>query len=125
MEIDRAWAENVFVTKANLLHSRVHDPEKYYTTAKKKVFTAVPVYRDEEVYNIYGITDCIEAGINNDGITLPGLPGKYQLSIVEYKPTNQKMQSIMRMILCRYLPRKFAWTVYLAEKRKVYCIMQM
>lgn len=90
MEIDRAWAENVFVTKANLLHSRVHDPEKYYTTAKKKVFTAVPVYRDEEVYNIYGITDCIEAGINNDGITLPGLPGKYQLSIVEYKPTKPK-----------------------------------
>ena len=28
MEIDKAWAENVYVTKANLMHERVHDPEK-------------------------------------------------------------------------------------------------
>ena len=60
LEIDKAWAENFFVTKANLLHERVHDPEKNYTARGKKVFTAVPVYNDREEHNLYGVTDCLE-----------------------------------------------------------------
>ena len=30
IEIDRAWAENYFVTKANLMHERVHTPAQGY-----------------------------------------------------------------------------------------------
>lgn len=36
LEIDKAWAENFFVTRANLLHERVHDPDRAYTTKNKK-----------------------------------------------------------------------------------------
>lgn len=36
LEIDKAWAENIFVTKANLMHKRVHDPKKNYISRGKK-----------------------------------------------------------------------------------------
>ena len=60
LEIDKAWAENVFVTKANLMHERVHDPDRHYTARGRKVYTSVPVYNDLEEYNLYGVTDCLE-----------------------------------------------------------------
>ena len=77
LEIDRAWAENVFVTKANLLHSRVHDPERSYTAKGKKVYTSVPVYCDLEEYDLFGVVDCLEMQ-------------QEKLAIVEYKPTMPK-----------------------------------
>ena len=42
LEIDKAWAENFFVTKANLMHDRVHDPNRNYTARGKRIFTSVP-----------------------------------------------------------------------------------
>ena len=52
LEIGRAWAENIFVTKANLMHERVHDPDRHYTVRGRKVFTSVPVYNELEVYDL-------------------------------------------------------------------------
>ncbi len=86
LEVDRAWAENAFVVKADLLHSRVHDPDKSYTTRNKKVFTSVQVYNDD--YGLFGVTDCIEAVKNPEGAEVNG--EKYRLTIVEYKPTLPK-----------------------------------
>ncbi len=90
LEIDRAWAENVFVTKANLLHERVHDPEKNYTARGKKVYTSVPVYNDREEYNLYGVTDCLELTADRYGVPINGSEEKYKLCIVEYKPTKPR-----------------------------------
>lgn len=90
LEIDRAWAENVFVTKANLMHDRVHNPENNYTSKGKKVFTSVPVYNDQEQYNLYGVTDCLELTRDNQGVSINGSEEKYNLCIVEYKPTQPK-----------------------------------
>lgn len=77
IEIDRAWAENYFVTKANIMHERVHDPENHYNAHGRKVYTAVPVYNDEEEYNLYGVVDCFEESDKG-------------FCIVEYKPTKPK-----------------------------------
>lgn len=90
LEIDQAWAENFFVTKANLLHKRVHDPDNHYVAKGKKVFTSVPVYCDDIDYCLYGMVDCLEATKTVSGVTLKGLDGQYQLCIVEYKPTQPK-----------------------------------
>lgn len=90
LEIDRAWAENAFVTKANLLHERVHDPNRHYTARGKQVFTAIPVYNDLEQYNLYGVTDCIEGMEDESGAELLGYQSRYKLCIVEYKPTQPK-----------------------------------
>lgn len=77
LEIDCAWDENIFVTKANLMHNRVHDPKAYYSFSDKKCFTSVSVYNDKSEYDLYGITDCIE--VKNT-----------KLCIVEYKPSKPK-----------------------------------
>lgn len=80
LEIDCAWAENIFVTKANILHSRVHDPKSAYSSPGKKCYTSVSVYNDNSEYNLYGVTDCIE--VRDEKNT--------DLCIVEYKPTKPK-----------------------------------
>lgn len=113
LEIDRAWAENIFVTKANLMHERVHDPRQQYSSRGKQVFTAVPVYHDQEEYNLYGITDCLELREDEKGVVLDacgrkhglykeaetkaeagsladGAGMRYRLCIVEYKPTKPR-----------------------------------
>ena len=108
LEIGKVWAENFYVTKANLMHGRVHDPENHYTARGKKVFTSVPVYNDREEYDLYGVVDCIECVKDEMGVQL-GAPlreqellgtqefvqpdddeGRYRLCIVEYKPTKAK-----------------------------------
>ena len=93
LEIDKAWAENVFVTKANLMHERVHDPDRNYTVRGRKVFTSVPVYNDLEEYNLYGVMDCLECKESKDGIDAFHDGKKYKLCIVEYKPTKSKQQT--------------------------------
>ncbi len=80
LEIDCAWAENVFVTKANLLHDRVHNPKASYSSSGKKCYTSVSVYNDKSEYNLYGVTDCIEVTGNENS----------NLCIVEYKPSKPK-----------------------------------
>ena len=92
IEIDKAWAENFFVTKANLMHERVHDPERSYAAKGKKVYTSVPVYYDPEPYNLYGITDCLELTPVDNGISVNGSRETYQICIVEYKPAKPKDQ---------------------------------
>lgn len=90
LEIDQAWAENAFVTKANLMHSRVHDSDRRYTLRGRRVFTSVSVYHDGEEYNLYGKTDCIEATESKEGVQMTGCDQKYKLCVVEYKPTKPK-----------------------------------
>lgn len=91
INIDCSWAENAFVTKANLTHKRVHDKDGSYISRQKEVMTSVQVYCDDPDMNIYGVTDCIELRENNSGIKIPGHGDKnFSLCIVEYKPTLPK-----------------------------------
>ena len=50
LEIDRAWSENIFVTKANIMHERVHNPNNHYLAKGKKIFTSIPVFNDRDEY---------------------------------------------------------------------------
>lgn len=90
LEIGRAWAENIFVTKANLMHERVHDPDRHYTVRGRIVFTSVPVYNDLDVYDLYGVTDCLELTEDSQGVSVDGSRTAYNICIVEYKPTMPK-----------------------------------
>ena len=89
LEIERAWAENVFVTKANLVHERVHAPDSYYIRRGRKVCTSVPLYYDEP-YNLYGVADCLEFTPSKNGVIIDESGQRYQVGIVEYKPTKPK-----------------------------------
>ena len=79
IEIEKAWAENYFVVKGNIMHERVHSENSGYTFRGKKVCTSVSVWNDEPEYNLFGVTDCIEQRLDNT-----------ELCIVEYKPTKPK-----------------------------------
>lgn len=87
LEINRSWAENFYVTRGNLIHNRVHENNNYMLRGKK-FFTSVSVYNDD--YNIYGVVDCIELTKSKDGVNVLGDNNKYDLCIVEYKPTKPK-----------------------------------
>ena len=84
INIDCSWVENYFVTKGNIIHNRVHDPENSYISRNKRVLTSVPVFHDE--MGIYGVVDCIELTKSAKGVQVGDLPGTYHISIVEYKP---------------------------------------
>lgn len=90
MEIGQTWAENIYVTKANIMHKNVHDPQHRYSSKGAKVFTAVPVYNDLAEYNLYGVTDCLEFIEDKEGVLIEGSPKHYKVTIVEYKPTAPK-----------------------------------
>ena len=96
MKIDCAWAENYYVVKANLLHDRVHDPQSSYTLRGRKVFTSLPVYCDLPEYDLAGVADCIEGAPSAAGVKLDGSSRRYDLCIVEYKPTLPKGEAFRR-----------------------------
>lgn len=106
LEIDRAWAENAFVTKANLMHNRVHDPERNYISRGKKVYTSVPVYNDLDEYNLYGVTDCLEITEDKNGISIDGSEEKCNICIVEYKPTKPKNEEYREEDLMQVFAQK-------------------
>lgn len=93
LEIEKAWAENFFVTKANFLHEHVHNDVFSYARRGRIVFPAIWVYCDVEPYHLFGVTDCIEAKKYSSGISIEGYPDRYQLCIVEYKPTQPKKEA--------------------------------
>lgn len=106
LEIDKAWAENAFVTKANLMHNRVHDAERNYVSRGKKVYTSVPVYNDLDKYNLYGITDCLEITKDKNGISIDGSEEKCNICIVEYKPTKPKNEEYREEDLMQVFAQK-------------------
>lgn len=88
MEIDKVWSENYFVVKANLQHERVHDPKSHHSSRGKKVLTALNVWNDE--LDLFGVTDCVELSKDPNGVRICATNEKYDLCIVEYKPTAPK-----------------------------------
>lgn len=91
IEINRAWAENFFVTKANLMHERAHTKNQNYLSRGRRIYTSVPVYNDFPDYNLYGVTDCLEVKEDDSNCdrNLERLKGR-DICIVEYKPTKPR-----------------------------------
>lgn len=90
LEIDQVWEENMFVTKANLMHERVHNPENAHLSKGKEIYTSIPVYHDSNEYNLFGVLDCLELTEDSNGVVIPNRDKKYKVTIVEYKPTKPK-----------------------------------
>ena len=76
IEIGNVWAENYFVTKANLFHQNAQQ-KNTYRKRNKKVFSSVSVYHDE--LHLYGVVDCIEGTVSSNGASLVGQTEKYDL----------------------------------------------
>jgi len=90
LEVNDDWADNSFVVKANLMHENVHDGKHKFSTPTVISRSSVAVYNDEEKYDIFGITDCLEFIKKSGGIHINGLTGEYSVKIIEYKPRQPK-----------------------------------
>ena len=98
IEINKSWSENYFVTKANIIHERVHNPKMNYNTNDKKRYTGVHVYNDTEPYNLYGVVLLNENGRKKvltkwqekkrSDIVHPYLKQKIQLGLLPYVQSN-------------------------------------
>ncbi|NLJ97235.1 MAG: Dna2/Cas4 domain-containing protein [Clostridiales bacterium] len=88
LEINDDWEENIYVIKANLMHKRVHSGEHDYSSKNKKVISSLSVYNDE--LDIYGVIDCVEFKRDKNGRYIKDLNDKFNITIVEYKPTKPK-----------------------------------
>ena len=115
IQINQTWSENYFVTKANLIHEKVHTIGQTTSKAIKTLYS-LPVYWDD--YNIYGILDCME--IEEDIIR-----------IIEYKPSQKKSPSkadILQLFIQRLCVRHIFSSknidcyFYYADTRKRYQI---
>lgn len=128
MEIGDAWAENEFVTKANFVHERVHEPKNNYSIRGRQVLTAVSIYNDLDAYNIHGKLDCLELTPASSGVNVLGFNQKMHLTIVEYKPTFPKydgynhddlMQVFAQKLCVDYIfGGKASGVLYYADKKK-------
>lgn len=90
LELNDDWVENAFVVKANIQHQNVHDGSHSYSDSRKIVRSGITVYNDEEYYDIFGVTDCIEFIKNRSGVSINGCDGLYKVNIIEYKPKAPK-----------------------------------
>jgi len=92
LEIEQDWAENVFVVRANLMHKSVHSGEHDIHSKTKTEISNVWIYNDE--LDIYGVADCIEFRRNKSGVYIDELSDRFNVSVVEYKPTKPKNNNI-------------------------------
>ena len=74
------------------MHERVHDPLRKYARRGRIILPSVEVYCHREPYCIYGVPDCLELKKAADGVPVKGFPDRYEICIVEYKPTQPKGQ---------------------------------
>lgn len=92
LELNRDWAENYFVVKANLMHERVHDGEHEIHLKNLMALSDVWLYND--ALDIIGKADCIEFKQSDSGVCIDGKEGRYEISVIEYKPTRPKNNEI-------------------------------
>lgn len=83
IHIEQQWQENEYTVEGELLHKRAHDP---YLTEKRKdviVSRGLPVF--SRTMGISGVCDIVEFHRREEGITLHGHRGLFQVYPVEYK----------------------------------------
>lgn len=102
--IELQWDENVRTVEGKLLHEKAHDP----TNAEKRgdliISRGMPVYSRE--LGISGECDVVEFHRSQDGITLFGRDGLYEVIPIEYKRGKPKEMMWIFFSLWR---RHYAW----------------
>ena len=100
--IELQWDENVRTVEGKLLHEKAHDP----TNAEKRgdliISRGMPVYSRE--LGISGECDVVEFHRSQDGITLFGRDGLYEVIPIEYKRGKPKENDVDILYINTLLP---------------------
>lgn len=76
------------MVNGNIIHERVHSGEHSFSSNLVRAESAVQLYHDE--LDIFGVADCIEFRPNSHAEFSEKAGGRYDVTIVEYKPTRPK-----------------------------------
>lgn len=85
---DNSWYENAYVVMANIMHNRVHSGKHKIVSKSKYELSDVYIYNDD--LDILGKADCIEFDKSDNGVYVDMLEDKFDIKVIEYKPTKPK-----------------------------------
>lgn len=88
IHIEQQWAENVHTVVGELMHKRVHDP--YMSEKRKDVFVARALPVSSREMGVSGECDVVEFQKAEDGISIYGHRGLYEIYPIEYKKGSPK-----------------------------------
>ena len=88
LELNDDWQENALVVKGNLVHERVHSGEHSFSSKTVRAESSVQLFNDE--LEIFGVADCIEFRKSSSAEYSQKLGDRYNVTLVEYKPTRPK-----------------------------------
>lgn len=99
IHIEQQWEENAHTVVGELMHKKVHDP---YLKEKRKdvlITRALPV--SSSMLGVRGECDVVEFHKCEDGVTLYGHRGLYQIYPIEYKKGKPKIseEDILQLVV--------------------------
>lgn len=83
IHIEQQWAENVHTVEGELLHKNAHDP--YYSEKRNDVIISRGLPVHSRTMGVSGVCDIVEFHRSEDGVSLHGHRGLFQIYPVEYK----------------------------------------
>ncbi len=88
IHVEQQWAENEYTVAGEILHQNAHDPYRYEKRKDVLISRALPVVSRQ--MGVSGECDIVEFRKAEDGVTLHGHRGLYQIYPVEYKKGKPK-----------------------------------
>ncbi len=83
IHIEQQWAENVHTVEGELLHKNAHDP--YYSEKRNDVIISRGLPVHSRTMGVSGVCDIVEFRRSEEGVSLHGHRGLFQIYPVEYK----------------------------------------
>ena len=98
IHIEQQWHDNWRTVEGEIIHQRAHDEEIHESRSNKFVLRGLRV--SSSVLRLSGICDVVEFYQRNDGISIPGHSGKWEIIPVEYKRGIERADKADHVQLC-------------------------
>ena len=121
IHIEQQWAENVFTAEGRIMHERAHESG---TERRGDVSSVSGLMLRSLTYGLVGQADIVQLDrteIVQTSIALPGKPGRWMPTIVEYKRGSPKIDRSDEVQLCaQALCLEEMWRVEIARSSFFY-----
>jgi CRISPR-associated exonuclease Cas4 len=98
IHIENLWQENLLTAEGKVLHERAHD--ETFKEKRGSLMIVRGVRISSSTLGVSGQCDVLEYRADQQGITLPGIEGRWQPYPVEYKRGKPKDNASDRLQLC-------------------------
>ena len=98
IHVEQQWKDNLRTTEGHFLHERVDDPFFSESRGDVRISRAFPLVSYS--LGLYGIADVIEYDRSDEGVSIPGWSGLWEMKPVEYKRGKPKIDERDKVQLC-------------------------